>query len=170
MKELIIIDGYNLIFQHKELSLIAQKDLESAREKLAHILDNFFGIIEAQGLLVFDAFKSRHEDRKQQDRLGYSIIYTSKGQTADTYIEREAKLKSKELTVLVVTSDYLQQKTVFRGNVRRMSSREFLEELEWMKKELKDIYKKHKGLKFKPIEERIPKAIRLKLREKFFNR
>lgn len=168
MKELIIIDGYNLIFQHPELSNIAKAELEGARERLSQLLDNFFGLVECDGVLVFDATKNPNRKISITNKMGYDIVFTSKGQTADTFIEREARLQSKDRNVLVVTSDYLQQKTVFGGNVRRMSSREFIEELGWMDKEIGKYFKIHHPDGRKSIEYRLPQEIIDKLKKKFF--
>ena len=47
------------------------------------------------------------------------IIYSKKGETADTVIEEMVNQDQSHNKIFVVTSDYVQQKVVFRKNVYR---------------------------------------------------
>ncbi len=67
---------------------------------------------------------------------GIKIIYSKSGETADSIVERIVHSNEKYDRIFVVTSDYLQQKVVFKENVFRRSIREFAVELADFKKRI----------------------------------
>ena len=70
--------------------------------------------------------------RRFRDRVSASVKYSASAfsKSADSIIEKEAFSISQGESVVVVTSDYELQRTTFRPNVIRQSSRQFAEELQ----------------------------------------
>ena len=60
------------------------------------------------------------------------IVYTKEAQTADMFIERTTHQMSNEYQISVVTSDALEQIIVMAKGARRISSREFVKEVEYL--------------------------------------
>lgn len=58
-----------------------------------------------------------------------SIVFTKDGETADSYIEREVHNLGRRFEVYVVTSDWLEQQTIFQRGAVRISSIEFYNEV-----------------------------------------
>ena len=56
-------------------------------------------------------------------------VFTKDGETADAYIERHVNEIGRKHEVVVVTSDNLEQQTVFQRGAVRMSSIEFYNEI-----------------------------------------
>ena len=72
-----------------------------------------------------------------------SVIYTKSGETADSYIERMVNGFGKRFDVMVVTSDNLEQQTIFQRGATRMNSLEFYHEVLNIEKQIKEKTKKN---------------------------
>lgn len=66
------------------------------------------------------------------------MVYTAKNETADMYIQKFAVKNSDNYQVTVATSDGLEQLHIFSQGGVRMSSREFLTEVEMVEKEIRE--------------------------------
>ena len=64
-------------------------------------------------------------------------MYTKDGETADSYIERTVHQLGRRSEIFVVTSDWLEQQTIFQRGAVRMSSMEFYNEVLKMDEVLK---------------------------------
>ena len=60
------------------------------------------------------------------------IVYTKEAQTADMFIERTTHEMSHQYQISVVTSDALEQIIVMAKGASRISSREFVKEVEYL--------------------------------------
>ncbi len=120
----IIIDAYNVINSWNDLIDIRNEPLEDCREKLLDMLSNYQGYTSVNMIVVFDAHlrNSRKEKVEVFDNL--TVVFTKRNQTADSYIERLVYRLSKDYTVGVVTSDYLEQRIVLSGGGVRITPRE----------------------------------------------
>jgi predicted RNA-binding protein with PIN domain len=122
-----LIDGYNLLHQvlgHKEI-----QDLEDERTRLVDRIASYMGGSSDRAIIVFDAagqLLQKHESATKN----VQVYFGSFSRSADSIIEREAFNISQGEGVVVVTSDYELQRTTFRPNVIRQSSRQFAEELQ----------------------------------------
>ncbi len=56
-EELLIVDGYNVIFAWEELRDLARSDIQAARERLIHILSNYSAFRRVETVLVFDGYR-----------------------------------------------------------------------------------------------------------------
>ena len=133
--ECLLVDGYNVIHSWDELRDIAEVNLDNARERLIDILGNYQGYKQNTIIVVFDAYKVKGNTGSTQQIHNMHIVYTKEAQTADMYIERATHDLSQNYTVIVATSDALEQMIVIGRGARRMSSRELKLEVEAYTKE-----------------------------------
>ncbi|MDY5578180.1 MAG: NYN domain-containing protein, partial [Lachnospiraceae bacterium] len=68
------------------------------------------------------------------------VVYTKEAQTADAYIEKTTHELTKKHHVTVVTSDGLEQLIIMGQGARRVSSREFQQEIKEMEKEIRETW------------------------------
>lgn len=129
-KELMIVDGYNMIGAWPDLvKLKNQDEMEEARDQLLHQLSNYqrYEGIEIQ--VVFDAQFVPGIQTSFQKYL-VTVIFTKEGETADSYIERIVEEKNNRLTqVTVATSDMAEQWLVFSKGALRKSANELYRDL-----------------------------------------
>ena len=87
-KELLIVDGYNIIGAWPHLVKLKNQDkMEDARDSLLHELSNYQKYTGIKIRVVFDAqFVPGLQQSYQKYQL--SVIFTKEGETADSYIER----------------------------------------------------------------------------------
>ena len=129
-ENLLIVDGYNVLFAWPELEEMAKLDLSSARERLAELLDNFASFKKWKLILIFDGYKSKGNPGTKTRFNTIQLVYTKEGQTADAYMEELATQIGRNYNARVVTSDSLVQLSSFRSGLLRMSARELREEVE----------------------------------------
>lgn len=122
----VFVDGYNVINSWQILKREKDVNLDSARQKLIDILDNYGAINDCKVILVFDGYKvaGNLESRYEYNR-NLTVIFTKDGVTADAYIEKEVHNVGRKYEVYVVTSDSLEQQTIFQRGAVRISSVEF---------------------------------------------
>ncbi|WP_315523462.1 NYN domain-containing protein [Pseudoramibacter alactolyticus] len=135
MNRYLIVDGYNVIYQHAELEKRAVFDLADEREDLIHRLANYSGFKGCETVLVFDAYAREDPKTREEKRSGITVVFTGRDITADAYIERrvvellgdtpEKRRRSRRL-VEVVTSDGAVQQMVLGSGAVRISSRELI--------------------------------------------
>lgn len=128
----LLIDGYNLIYASEELSELADSDFGAARDRLIDILCNYRGFSDEKIILVFDAYKVKGGLGSKEKIRNIDVVYTKEAETADMYIEKVTKTIANKSYVRVVTSDGLEQLIILGHGAYRVSSREFLEEVEAM--------------------------------------
>jgi len=99
----IIIDGYNLIRQSKSLSILDLQDIQLGRDSLVDMLAAYKKVKSHRITVVFDGTAAPLFS-EQRDRLkGISIIFSQKGESADTVIKKMARKERQK--ALVVSSD-----------------------------------------------------------------
>ena len=122
----VFVDGYNVINSWEVLKREKEVSLESARQKLIDILDNYGAINGCKVILVFDGYKvAGNLESKYEYNRNLTVIFTKDGVTADAYIEKEVHNVGRKYEVYVVTSDSLEQQTIFQRGAVRISSVEF---------------------------------------------
>ncbi|GAX89339.1 NYN domain-containing protein [Effusibacillus lacus] len=139
MKEVLIVDGYNIIGSWPQLVELKRESLELARDELIGILKEYQKFTGMQVILVFDAHLmqgARREYRPGQIR----VLFTKEEETADELIERIVYEMEKQAThIYVATSDLVEQQITFGGGALRISARE----LEARIKEARKSIRKH---------------------------
>lgn len=134
MQEYLLVDGYNVIFAWEELKELAKVSIEAARDKLMDILCNYQGYKKCVLILVFDAYKVEGYALEIQKYHNIHVVYTKEAETADQYIEKVVHHIGRRYHVTVVTSDGVEQVITMGQGGTRISSRDFLEEIEYTKK------------------------------------
>lgn len=147
-KRCILLDGYNILFEDIELQQVAKEDIHIARDKLIQKLQDYQGFKNCLCIVVFDAQYQENKIEKVCSIGDLFVIYTKRAQTADAYIEKVTQEYVRDYLVQVVTSDATVQMITFAKGAYRMSSREMLEELRYLKKrnleEVQQLQKKHR--------------------------
>ena len=125
----IFVDGYNVINSWSELNERKKYSYEAARQKLIEMLQNYAAYNRCKIVLVFDAHTVLGNLEKQDIVGNIVVVFTKDGETADSYIERVVDEIGRKVEVVVVTSDSLEQQTIFQRGAIRMSSIEFHNEV-----------------------------------------
>ncbi len=140
-KDILVIDGYNIIYGWEELKELAEKDsLENARLKLLEEMSNLQGYCHNEIIVVFDAHKVKKGVRKKYKHTNIQVIYTKDTETADHYIERLVAQKAKDAKIRVATSDGLEQIIILGHGATRVSAQELAEEVKLVKEQNKKKY------------------------------
>ena len=138
-EQLLIIDGYNVLFNWPELNEMAKIDLGIARTRLIEILGDYAAFKNIRMVLVFDGYRARGNPGQKSRWEKVEIVYTKEGQTGDAYIEALATRIGPNYNTRVVTSDSLVQLSSFRSGLLRMSARELRESVENARGEISDL-------------------------------
>ena len=141
-KNMIIIDGYNLIYSDQNLKSTSLFSLEKAREELMDLLSNYVSYTKSELVLVFDAHLVKDGVGTEFIRDGYKVIFTKENQTADTYIEKMMYELGPDYSIRMVTNDRLLQFSAVHSGITRMTSKEFIDELTRVGNEITDFVKK----------------------------
>ncbi len=128
--KIIFVDGYNVINSWPDLKIKKNNNFDGARRSLIDAMHNYGVYNDCKVIIVFDAHKVLGSIQKVEAvNKNLSIIFTKDGETADSYIEKEVNLLGRKYEVIVVTSDWLEQQTIFQRGAVRMSSLEFYNEV-----------------------------------------
>ena len=128
MKNILIVDGYNIIGDWPELKELKERDLSAARDRLIEILAEYKGYTGYEVIVVFDAYFVKGLERKYKN-YKIDVIYTKENETADERIEKLAiELSNIKTQVHVATSDFTEQWAIFGQGALRKSARELLNE------------------------------------------
>lgn len=128
MKPLLLVDGYNIIGAWGEVKAHGWT-MQEARDQLIHRLSDYAGYAEVEVVLVFDGLYSDRRQRTQERVAGVSVVYTKRGETADSYIEAAADAAPKYRKLRVATSDALEQVVTMGRGALRISARELLRDV-----------------------------------------
>lgn len=138
-KQLLIVDGYNMIGAWPELVLMKKQDrMEDAREALLNRLSNY---AKYEGLKIIVVFDAQLVPGIQQNYQKYQleVVFTKEDETADSYIERVAgELNTIVTQVTVATSDLAEQWTVFSQGALRTSANELYKAIKKTEKYIKE--------------------------------
>lgn len=123
-KNLIIVDGYNMIFAWDELRELAEGDIAAARDRLVSMLSDLASVRDLEIMLVFDGYKVPENPGQAGSEGAIKVVYTKEGESADAYIERISRDIGKNYSVKVASSDGMVQLFALRLGLLRMSARE----------------------------------------------
>lgn len=137
--EYLLVDGYNVIFSWDSLRALSKNNIDGARNALINILCNYQGYKKCEVILVFDAYKVKGNTREVEKVNNINIVYTKEAETADMYIEKVSHKLAKNHKVRVVTSDALEQLIILGGGALRVSSGEFLYEIQKAEEDIRNI-------------------------------
>lgn len=141
-RNMVIIDGYNLIHADENLKNTSLFSLEKAREELMDLLSNYVSYTKTELVLVFDAYLVKDGEGSEFMHDGYKVVYTRADQTADAYIEKMMHELGPDYSIRMVTDDKLLQFSAVHSGILRMTSKEFLEELTRIGNEITEFVRK----------------------------
>ena len=130
MKNILLVDGYNMIGAWKELRSLRDKNFEDARDRLVELMAEYKAVKGWRVIVVFDAHLVPGTEQLyiQHD---VEVIFTRKNETADERIEKlSTDLKGRKIQIHVATSDMTEQNVVFGHGALRKSARELEIEME----------------------------------------
>ncbi|MEG0919717.1 MAG: TetM/TetW/TetO/TetS family tetracycline resistance ribosomal protection protein [Anaerovoracaceae bacterium] len=138
-KSYLLIDGYNLIHQWKELKELSKVSFGGARDRLADIMCNYAGVKDTTVIIVFDAYKVKDNPGKVEKIHNIFVVYTKSCETADVYIEKVTYQMDNSTNVRVVTSDALEQLIITGHGALKISSSEFEEEVKSVEEKIREL-------------------------------
>lgn len=136
---IFLVDGYNLL--HELLRVegrdvgerVPEGTLADERKRLLDRIASYMGGTSDRAIVVFDSHKATIQKTQSESR-NVCVYFASFSRSADAIIERETYSLSQSgqaaQDLIVVTSDYGLQKTIFLPNVTRRSSRQFMQDLQ----------------------------------------
>ena len=142
--EYLLVDGYNIIFAWKELTELAEVNIDSARGKLLDILCNYQGMRKCELIVVFDAYRVQGHVTECLNYHNIKVVYTKEAETADQYIEKFAHENGKRYDVTVATSDHLEQIIIHGQGCRLISARELEADIRYRSENLHQEYREGK--------------------------
>ena len=135
-RDVLLVDGYNMIGAWPELSALAKSGLQEARDRLLERLADHQAYSGRRVIVVFDAYRVPGLG-KTFSQSKVQIYFTKEKETADECIERLVReLSSRRRSVYVATSDLVEQHVAFGQGALRVSARELLIEVEESKREV----------------------------------
>ncbi len=136
LEELIIVDGYNIIFAVKELKDLSKVNIDSAKDALKDMLANYQGYKNCRLMVVFDGYKRKGNTGSAEKYFDLEVVHTKQDETADAYIERRVHQLVDKYKITVVTNDGLEQLTILSQGALRMSADMLLQDMKRVKKEV----------------------------------
>lgn len=126
----LLIDGYNVLHVQGRYSELAERDLDTARAALVNDVAAYAdGSHEA--VVVFDGAGNPQSDGSPHQVAGVTVIFSPYGHDADGVIEIEmARRRAAGQEVVLVTSDAQTQWVALGLDALRVSSAQFVAELE----------------------------------------
>jgi len=144
--EYLLIDGYNVINNWRDIFNLKNEPLEDCRERLLNLLSNFQGYKGVNVIVVFDAHLVKESRQIEEKFDNITVVYTKEKESADVYIERFVYNAHEDDIVRVVTSDYLEQRMVLTGGGIRVTPKELKLEMQIEKRETNEKIK-HIGMR-----------------------
>jgi len=163
LAEYLVVDGYNIINAWPELKEIAEDNLEDARLKLIDCLRDYQGYEGIYVIIVFDAHLTGSPIKHWEQYGDLTVVYTSKGETADHFIEKWVNDNNEKHNIKVATSDYLEQTIILGKGAIRISARELRERVQNSKKERDRVYLQKPKIKINTLDSRLDPLILKKL-------
>lgn len=97
----LIVDGYNILNKFPKLKRIIKSNFDLARDQLYKVIQGYCDRKDLKGIIVFDG-KGEGEVITDSNP---AVIFSKKGETADTVIESLVSKLIKDCQVTVVTDD-----------------------------------------------------------------
>lgn len=131
-RKVLLVDGYNVIRNNERYRSDIATDYEAgegwndARENLINDAAYFAKGSYERCMVVFDGAGNTASSGRPERKAGIDVVFSPAGVSADSVIEKLAHdAREKGFEVVVVSSDFTIQSTVFGGGVTRMSAAGF---------------------------------------------
>ena len=133
LEELLIVDGYNIIFALPELKELSKINIDSAKDALKDMLANYQGFTGCRLMVVFDGYRKKGNPGSIEKYFELEVVHTKQDETADAYIERTVHDLISKYRITVATNDNLEQLTILSQGALRMSAGMLVQEMERVK-------------------------------------
>lgn len=137
-EDLLIVDGYNIIFAWDDLKELSKTNIDAARDKLLDELSNYQGFCGHRVIVVFDAYKVKGRGTSASNYKNLEVVYTRTDEIADIYIERLVHEVRDKYNITVATNDNLEQMTIMSLGGLRMSAKGLEDEIKRVQKNISD--------------------------------
>lgn len=142
-REILLIDGYNVLFTWEEFRPLLPDHFDAARTQLTDLMCDYAGMTGKDVILVFDAYKVKGNPGSAERFRNIWVVYTREAQTADAFIEKTTLLARQKARVRVVTSDRPEQLIALGNEAMRTSAREFRREVEQVQGSIAEFIEKN---------------------------
>lgn len=123
-KNVLLVDGYNIIGAWAELQQLKDERLEEARNLLIERMAEYKAYTGWRVVIVFDAYLMQGIESKVK-KHDVEVLFTRENETADERIEKlVTEIGHKRVQIHVATSDYTEQWIIFAQGALRKSARE----------------------------------------------
>ncbi|TCI24879.1 NYN domain-containing protein [Exiguobacterium sp. SH4S7] len=128
-RELLLVDGYNIIGAWPHLRKLRDIDFDQARNDLIEAMAEYQAATGRIVTVVFDAHM-RYGRESIQKRSRVEVVYTKENETADEWIERRAHelVDDRLVTLFVATNDFTEQWVIFGQGALRVPATELLKD------------------------------------------
>lgn len=136
-RDILLVDGYNMIGGWPELAVMSQTDMQGARDRLLDLLADYQAFSGLRVIAVFDAYRVPGLGRSfVQGKV--QVFFTKEKETADECIERlVGEFAHRRRQISVATSDFIEQHVIFAQGALRVSARELRLAIEENQKQVK---------------------------------
>jgi len=142
-REILLVDGYNVLFAWDEWKPMLPEYFDVARTQLTDLMCDYAGMTGKEVILVFDAYKVKGNPGSAERYRNIYLVYTREAQTADAFIEKTTLLARQKARVRVVTSDRPEQLIALGNEAMRTSAREFRREVEQVQGSIAEFIEKN---------------------------
>ncbi|MCM3744794.1 NYN domain-containing protein [Sporosarcina luteola] len=123
-KDILLVDGYNIIGAWQELSKLKLVSLAEARDRLIERMAEYKAHTGWRVIVLFDAHLMRGTEKKNW-KHNVEVVFTRENETADERIEKlVSELSGRRVQIHVATSDLTEQWVIFAQGALRKSARE----------------------------------------------
>ena len=137
LRDVLLVDGYNMIGAWPDLAPLSQIDMNEARDRLLERLADYQAFTGRRVIAVFDAYRVPGKGKTFEHGI-VEVYFTREKETADEAIERfAAELGGrKRRLVYVATSDFVEQSVAFAQGALRVPALELLVDVEQSEREI----------------------------------
>lgn len=159
-RDVLLVDGYNMIGGWPFLAKLANSSMHEARDVLLEKLADYQAFSGLRVVVIFDAYRVPGLGRSYtQGKV--QIFYTKEKETADECIERlVGEFSHRRRKIYVATSDLIEQHVIFARGALRLSARELLNEVEQSEREVKQKITKEQSLNRNSLDGKLPPDVR----------
>jgi predicted RNA-binding protein with PIN domain len=165
-RDVLLVDGYNMIGGWPELSALSETGMQGARDRLLDMLADYQAFTGRRVIAVFDAYRVPGLGRSfVQGKV--QVFFTKEKETADECIERlVGEFAHRRRQIYVATSDFVEQHVIFAQGALRISARELRLEIEENQKQVKKAIEPQSiSSKRHSLEEKLPPEMRKRLED-----
>lgn len=165
----LLVDGYNIIHAWPRLASLREQKLEYARDGLVASLRPLADMGGYKVVVVFDAAAVNRQGLEAEGEGGLEVIFTRRGQTADSLIEELARRLAGENEVSVATGDRAEGDTAWSSGAAIWSADRLAREVESVQEDIAEESRRLKDKGRPPrLQDRVSEAERRALDRRRF--